>query len=234
VQALPLPACGIAWTTSRRSTSRSTDQDRGAFDPRATPGAESLAARFDGILSSDIASGYGRMDKHIEKLMRDARPHLGAGETPIAVVFGLYRTRTLGASGMREGLFIATEKRIVFFAKKLFGYVLESFPYANVSSLELSKGLTGHTLSFFASGNRMKMEWINRGDLDRFLAHVRNNIGNRTAQAPASLPAAAPAPVATPTVDFADQIRKLGALRDAGLLTEEEFTAKKREILARV
>lgn len=31
-----------------------------------------------------------------------------------------------------------------------------------------------------------------------------------------------------------DQIRKLAELHDAGILTDEEFTAKKTEILARV
>ena len=31
-----------------------------------------------------------------------------------------------------------------------------------------------------------------------------------------------------------DQLRKLGELRDAGLLTPEEFDAKKSELLARM
>jgi len=30
------------------------------------------------------------------------------------------------------------------------------------------------------------------------------------------------------------QLRKLGELRDAGILTEEEFAAKKSEILSRI
>ena len=31
-----------------------------------------------------------------------------------------------------------------------------------------------------------------------------------------------------------DQIRKLAALKDDGILTDEEFTAKKQELLARL
>ena len=38
---------------------------------------------------------------------------------------------------------------------------------------------------------------------------------------------------AKPSVDFADQIRKLAELRDEGILTDEEFEAKKAEILGR-
>ncbi|WP_334483305.1 SHOCT domain-containing protein [Micromonospora sp. CPCC 205711] len=53
------------------------------------------------------------------------------------------------------------------------------------------------------------------------------------------LPAMAPPPPAAPTaapapVDPIAQLRQLGELRDAGILTEEEFAAKKAEILARL
>jgi hypothetical protein len=35
-------------------------------------------------------------------------------------------------------------------------------------------------------------------------------------------------------VDIPDQIRQLGALRDAGLLTQDEFASKKTELLERL
>jgi Short C-terminal domain len=44
-----------------------------------------------------------------------------------------------------------------------------------------------------------------------------------------------PAPVAeTATTDHLELIKKLGELREAGLLTDDEFEAKKAEILARM
>ncbi|MCU0265120.1 MAG: PH domain-containing protein [Actinomycetia bacterium] len=42
---------------------------------------------------------------------------------------------------------------------------------------------------------------------------------------------AAPAAPAAPAVDVADQLRKLAALRDEGLLTDEEFAAQKAKLL---
>lgn len=45
----------------------------------------------------------------------------------------------------------------------------------------------------------------------------------------------APVPASTaapPQVDLAEQLRKLGELRDAGILTEEEFAAQKAKLLA--
>ena len=43
---------------------------------------------------------------------------------------------------------------------------------------------------------------------------------------------AAPPPAAPPQTDMVEQLRKLGELRDAGILTEEEFAAQKAKILA--
>ena len=60
----------------------------------------------------------------------------------------------------------------------------------------------------------------------------------QTAAAPAvaAAPAAAPAPAAAaPANDMTaklEQLKQLGELRDAGILTPEEFEAKKAQILA--
>jgi hypothetical protein len=44
-------------------------------------------------------------------------------------------------------------------------------------------------------------------------------------------PAAAPAPAPPAAPDLVEQLRKLGELRDAGILTEEEFAAQKAKLL---
>lgn len=46
----------------------------------------------------------------------------------------------------------------------------------------------------------------------------------------AQQPAAAPAPAA-PVEDSIEQIKKLAELRDAGILTDAEFEAKKKQLL---
>jgi Short C-terminal domain len=45
-------------------------------------------------------------------------------------------------------------------------------------------------------------------------------------------PAPAPAPVAAPAQDPIEQLKQLAALKDQGILTEEEFSAQKAKILA--
>ena len=45
-------------------------------------------------------------------------------------------------------------------------------------------------------------------------------------------PAAAPPPASGPPVDIADQLRKLAALREEGILSDEEFAAQKARLLS--
>lgn len=53
---------------------------------------------------------------------------------------------------------LATDQRVVFYAKKLGGYDLESFSYGNISSFEQSKTMMGYQVSFFASGNKVRLK----------------------------------------------------------------------------
>jgi len=45
---------------------------------------------------------------------------------------------------------------------------------------------------------------------------------------------AAPAPVAAPQTDMVEQLQKLAALKDQGILTQAEFDAQKAKLLAGV
>jgi len=44
----------------------------------------------------------------------------------------------------------------------------------------------------------------------------------------------APEPATSPTSDPMVQLRELAALRDSGIITEEEFAAKKADLLDRI
>ncbi|UOY01872.1 SHOCT domain-containing protein [Blastococcus sp. PRF04-17] len=52
-----------------------------------------------------------------------------------------------------------------------------------------------------------------------------------TPQPAVSFVAPAPAPVPSPRPSVIEQLKDLGALRDAGVLTEEEFAAQKARLL---
>ncbi|HMS89059.1 MAG TPA: SHOCT domain-containing protein [Acidimicrobiales bacterium] len=50
--------------------------------------------------------------------------------------------------------------------------------------------------------------------------------------APVAYAAPVAAPAAVPAVDVVTQLKELAGLRDAGILTEEEFLAQKAKVLA--
>lgn len=166
------------------------------------------------------------MAKKIEKLLKRAQEHLDPNEQVLAAVDGTYETKRLGNDTVRSGVMMATPKRVIFYAKKLGGYDLESFEYSKISSFEQSKGMMGGKVSFFASGNEVSMKWISDKDaMQSFVAAVKENLHG----APSSA-----ASTSSADSDVMEQIRKLGELHKSGILSDDEFEAKKAELLSRL
>ncbi len=163
----------------------------------------------------------------LDKLLDQAKEHLDEGEEVLAVIKGTYETKKMGNDWTRAGILAATDHRLVFYAKKMGGYDFEVFPYKEISSIETGKGMAGHHVKFFASGNEVSLKWIDRNsDVPAFVGVVKD-------QMKADHPTSA-APAASDAPDVADQIRKLAQLRDEGLVTDEEFETKRTELLAKL
>lgn len=161
----------------------------------------------------------------IDRLLKRAREHFDDGETALQAVFGVYEPEFLGKDSVRNGIFIATNQRLLFYAKKLTGYDFEAFPYANISSMEMGKNLMGHYIKFFASGNSAKMKWINTGDVRAFVDTVKAQMASAKSNKDSS--------PEQPT-DPVEQLERLSKLHAAGVLTDDEFISKKTKILARL
>jgi len=54
---------------------------------------------------------------------------------------------------------------------------MEVFPLINISSFEQGKGAMGHKISFFSSGNKVAMKWIQKGDVKKFIEYMHYIIG---------------------------------------------------------
>lgn len=175
----------------------------------------------------------------IDKLLGRAKAHLDDGEQVLAAVQGTYETMIMGKESVRTGILLATPTRVVFFAKKLGGYDLESFPYRQISSFEQSKSMMGHVVTFFASGNKVAMKWIaDVAAMSKFVEAVRGNLhGQRQELIPGtdtSQPSAPQSESAQAPDQIMEQIRQLGELHQTGVISDDEFSAKKAELLARL
>ena len=162
---------------------------------------------------------------NIHKLLQQAEEHFDDGECALQTVLGSYETKIMGSDSVRSGIFIATDQRLLFYAKKWTGYDIEAFPYTNISSMEMGKNMMGHHISFFASGNSAKMKWIHDGDVRAFVDTVKKQM----AAAKSSKASSSEQPT-----DPVEQLERLGKLHAAGVLTDAEFASKKADILSRI
>jgi hypothetical protein len=136
---------------------------------------------------------------------------------------------TTGAYGAGTGLLVVTDRRLLFIKEGAMSKKSEDFPLEKVSSVQWSSGMMTGTITIFASGNKAEIKNVNKDDGKAITDLIRNRL-----TAPKPTAAATSAEVPTSTADIPEQIRKLGELRDAGVLTSEEFDSKKADLLARM
>jgi hypothetical protein len=154
----------------------------------------------------------------VSGLLKRASAHLASDEEVLVSVPGVYESEVLGQDFPRNGLLIATDRRLLFYGQRFTGYDIESFPYENISSFEQGRNVYGGYVHFFAAGNRVEVKWIQRRrDFAALVAEVKSRMGRpRPAQSSSDAPA---------------RLRELARLRDEGLVTDEEFAEKKAELL---
>lgn len=98
----------------------------------------------------------------------------------------------------------------------------EVTPMRSVSSVQAKKdGLMYTKVSVFASGNTIDFRF-GHDEAQRFKDAIQKLLLDPAATKGASAPAAP---------DNLDQLKKLAELRDAGVISEEEFQAKKTQLL---
>jgi hypothetical protein len=73
---------------------------------------------------------------------------------------------------------------------------------------------------------------VSRRQAGRWAAQDQQAAEEQEQAEAASQPPPPPAPAATSQADMLDQLQKLGELKSAGVLTEEEFASQKARILA--
>jgi hypothetical protein len=80
-------------------------------------------------------------------------------------------------------------------------------------------------------GGGQLFSWGEKGRLsDQFAQVVRDTLPSTPEPKPAA-PPASPAPAASTSTSVADELTKLAALRDSGVLTEDEFAVQKARLL---
>lgn len=129
-----------------------------------------------------------------------------------------------GDKTQRNGQFILTNERVCFYRRGMLGEVFETIPLNKVTSVETLSRMGYRVLRIHTSHDELAFKTFEAKEL---FEQVYEKIEQHRHQ-----PSASAAP-ATTQQDPMEQLKKLGELRDAGLLTDDEFASKKAELLAR-
>ncbi|MGH6804940.1 MAG: SHOCT domain-containing protein [Methyloceanibacter sp.] len=163
-------------------------------------------------------------NKHIGTFRQDK---LMPEETLEADLKGWLDKKT-GQGGLirHEGQFVLTNKRACFYSKAPFEEIFETIPLLKITSVETSSLMDYRVLRVHTAHDDLEFKTREPKALfNNVVAHLERLRNEPTGGSVAP----------TVSVDsVTDQIKKLGELRDAGLLTNDEFNAKKAELLARL
>lgn len=131
--------------------------------------------------------------------------------------------------GKADGLLVATDKRVIFVSKVLFTSVVEEFYYNRISSVQFNGGILFDEMDLFFSGVKVRFHELVKVTGTKVYEYIRAQIHNYNNNL-ASSNTANTAPL-TAQLDPMDQLEKLAGLRNKGIITEEEFKAKKQQLL---
>ena len=134
-----------------------------------------------------------------------------------------------GTYGAGTGLLVLTDRRLLFLKDGIMSKTTEDFPMEKISSVQWSSGIGLGTLTVFASGNKAEIKNMHKDNGKQIADTIRERLTSTTAHSPMREVTGA-----TPQPDTYEQLAKLGQLRDAGVLTTEEFDTKKAELLSRM
>lgn len=130
------------------------------------------------------------------------------------------------------GLFIATKKRLIFIDKN---NSIKSWEYTDVSNVSVpTKGWSGYKFSFNVAREHIEVFGILEGDPATLVAYIKKMKENSLKIKQTSSDVNKQENVVAPdeNTDFIiDEIRKYAALKEEGILTDEEFTLKKKQLL---
>ncbi len=212
-------------------------QDAQMIEQRITRWQERMAATTAGT-GVQMAAPMHKLGKKEEARLKES---LLPGEKSIC--------QCVGPSG--QSLVLTDRKVLIiktgFMAGASLGAKVTSFDYKNITSVEVKMGPLAGAFQISAGGIQAsdKGYW-GQGKDDAYKSPhmvpvVKRSFGDfqKAANLIRSMASAAarPAQVSTPQSvgpDPLDQLKKLAELRDAGVLTAEEFEAKKAELLSRM
>lgn len=127
----------------------------------------------------------------------------------------------------KQGAVVVTDQRVLFTEEGIFRSRLEDFPYDRISSVQTEKGMVFGKLVIFASNNKVVIDqMVPKEKATEIGDFVRARLASKE-----SRQGAPGIQAGSEAADPLDRLKKLAELRDAGVVSPDEFEEKKANIL---
>lgn len=122
------------------------------------------------------------------------------------------------------GIVVATNERLLIIDKGITGSLkVEDFPYSKINSIQFKTGMLMGEIEIFSSGNKAKIDNIDKKLVRNLAEHVRSKITSGDSHD------------SKPPIqenDIITKLERLAKLKEQGILTEEEFNEQKKKLLS--
>ncbi|WP_105901405.1 PH domain-containing protein [Vibrio gangliei] len=165
------------------------------------------------------------MSKEPKHLKAFKEKHLDSNDTVIAWSEGyIGEMMGKGENTQHNGIFIVTNTKAAFYRKGFLGEILETIPLKQITSIERKSSLGHRIIRLHTSHDDLEFKTFDKegeSEIIQAIEKVRNN---------------SPQPEKTQhnEIDAIEKIKKLGELKELGLLTDSEFEEKKAHILQQI
>jgi len=140
---------------------------------------------------------------------------------------------------------VVTDRRMIYFQPKglirgalgMEDYV--DYPFADMKNIELDRGMKRATLkitpmSLHAGGKMPEIKDIDKKDAEDIFAIVREILMKKEKESQRPLVITAQPEQPSSKEDPIALLKRLASLRDAGVISAEEFEQKKKELLSKI
>lgn len=161
-------------------------------------------------------------NKHVEKFKSN---HLNSSESILAWAEGyIGKMMGSGKDAQHNGVLIVTESRVAFYRKGFIGEVIETIPLKSITSIERKSTLGHRVIRVHTSHDDLEFKTFSK---ESELALVEAIESGRGLKSETVVPEKNSA-----SNDPFEQLKKLSELKEAGIISDEEFQAKKIKLMA--
>lgn len=127
-----------------------------------------------------------------------------------------------GAASILNQYLIISDARVIFWERGLLESGNRAFYYNDISDVSETRGVMWGGIELNVHGGFESFPNMNSSEIPLAVKIIRDRVNKVRNESSAS------------SISIPDQIKKLAELRDSGILTEQEFTSKKTELLKRL